>query len=248
MMLSIGAFSRWTGLSIKALRMYDAGRILMPAEVDRKSGYRRYRLAQMADAQRILALRQMGMPLAELRHGCIAPEERAALLALRRTLQEQMETLTARLNAVDDALAVLDTGGAPPVVLKRVPHERVVSHRHRFAHQAEVDALLAELCARHRPVIAGTVWHDCGSRSGQVDAQVFLLPRNARPRDGATELPATWSASCLVGHDDFDSAYQALKRWLQRANYRQAGPYRELQYRDETDAAWLEVQLPIVRG
>ena len=244
-MLSIGPFSRLTGLSIKALRLYDAARILRPAEIDGESGYRRYRLGQIIDAQRILALRQMGMPLVDLRRG--APD-RASLEALRHALEAQMENLASQLTAVNDALAAIGAGAAPSVVVKRVPSMRVIAKRHRLGHQGEADDLLASLCERLPAAIAGTIWHDCGSRSGNVDAQAFLLPKTTKGRSGVAELPAMWCASCLVSADDFDAAYRALSRWRARRAHSQAGPYRELYYRDEGNREWLEVQLPIAHG
>jgi len=241
-MLSIGAFSRLTGLSVKALRLYDAAHILTPAEVDRGNGYRRYRLAQIVDAQRILALRQMGMPLVDVRRGTT---DRASLLSLRDALEAQMEELSSRLTAVDEALAAIGAGSAPPVVVKHVPRMRVIATRYRLGHQGEADAMLGSLFEHHSAAISGTIWHDCGSRTGCVDAQVFLVPKQAKASIDVTELPAVTCASCLVAPDDFDAAYRALSRWHGRRGHRQAGPYRELYYQDGSHGGWLEVQLPV---
>jgi len=41
-MLTIGAFSRRTGLSVRALRLYDELGLLRRASVDPRSRYRRY--------------------------------------------------------------------------------------------------------------------------------------------------------------------------------------------------------------
>ncbi|WP_394829012.1 MerR family transcriptional regulator [Pendulispora albinea] len=240
-MLSIGAFSRLTGLSIKALRLYDASHLLRPAEVDPKTGYRRYRLTQISDAHRILALRQMGMPLGDMESG---GRDHASLLTLRRALEARMETLVAQLAAVDEAL----TGRAPTpaVVVKSIPAMRVIAHRRTLAKQHETDAMLGELCGAHPSTLSGTVWHDCGSRTGRVDAEVFVLSPN-RASNGVV-FPAAASASCLIPEDDVDSGYRAVSRWLRRGTHRQIGPYREIYYRDETDNAWVEIQLPITRS
>ena len=45
-LLPIGQFARLTGLTIGALRHYDELDVLRPADVDRFSGYRRYRRDQ----------------------------------------------------------------------------------------------------------------------------------------------------------------------------------------------------------
>ena len=45
--ISIGEFARRSRLSIKALRLYDKRRLLVPARVDEASGYRYYDAAEL---------------------------------------------------------------------------------------------------------------------------------------------------------------------------------------------------------
>lgn len=66
-LLSIGDFARATGLTHKALRLYDDLGLLPPAEVDPFSGYRRYSPAQVERARLVAALRLVGMPLVRIR-------------------------------------------------------------------------------------------------------------------------------------------------------------------------------------
>lgn len=66
-LLSIGDFARATGLTHKALRLYDDLGLLPPAEVDPFSGYRRYAPSQVDRARLVAALRLLGMPLARIR-------------------------------------------------------------------------------------------------------------------------------------------------------------------------------------
>jgi protein phosphatase len=66
-LMAIGEFSDRSGLSVKRLRTYAAEGLLAPAAVDPASGYRYYSPGQLADAQVIDALRQAGVPLADIR-------------------------------------------------------------------------------------------------------------------------------------------------------------------------------------
>jgi serine/threonine protein phosphatase PrpC len=78
-LLTIGDFGRASGLSPKALRLYDDLGLLRPAEVDPGSGYRRYAPEQLDQARLVARLRLIGMPLARIREVCAAvPEARAA--------------------------------------------------------------------------------------------------------------------------------------------------------------------------
>ncbi len=65
--VSIGEFARRSRLSIKALRLYDELGVLVPARVDEASGYRYYDVAQLESARLVAMLRQLDMPLAEIR-------------------------------------------------------------------------------------------------------------------------------------------------------------------------------------
>jgi protein phosphatase len=66
-LMPIGEFSDRSGLSAKRLRTYAAEGLLAPAAVDPGSGYRYYSPGQLADARVIDALRQAGVPLADIR-------------------------------------------------------------------------------------------------------------------------------------------------------------------------------------
>ncbi|WP_169513522.1 MerR family transcriptional regulator [Agromyces italicus] len=74
--LGTGEMSRASGLSLKALRLYAASGLLVPAEVDARTGYRRYGEAELARARSIQALRRVGLPLRRVRELIDAPPER----------------------------------------------------------------------------------------------------------------------------------------------------------------------------
>ena len=66
-LVSIGRFAALTGISAKTLRRYDKSGLLAPAFVDPFTGYRLYSLAQLDVAVTIHLLRELDMPLAEIR-------------------------------------------------------------------------------------------------------------------------------------------------------------------------------------
>ena len=87
-LLPIGRFARLSGLTVKALRHYDAVGLLRPAYVDDSSGYRYYALPQARDAEAIRRLRELEVPLDEV----------ADLLhADRDTLRDRLAVHRARL-------------------------------------------------------------------------------------------------------------------------------------------------------
>lgn len=80
-MMSIGEFAAMTGLSAKALRFYDEKDVLRPREVDEVTGYRRYGAGQVRQAATIRLLRDMGMPIAQVREVLTCPDRSERLVA-----------------------------------------------------------------------------------------------------------------------------------------------------------------------
>ncbi len=65
--LTIGQLARLSGLTVKALRHYDRVGLLSPASIDRETGYRRYGQEQLERAREIRSLRDLDVPLADIR-------------------------------------------------------------------------------------------------------------------------------------------------------------------------------------
>jgi protein phosphatase len=81
--MTSGEFARASGLSRKALRLYDDLDLLRPVAVDAASQYRLYDKAQLEQARLVAWLRRLGMPLADIRElaRMARPEAAARLTA-----------------------------------------------------------------------------------------------------------------------------------------------------------------------
>ena len=102
--MSIGRFSRLTGLTVKALRHYDAEGLLHPATVDPQTGYRRYEPAQVETGQTIRTLRDFDVPLETVRKFT-----EAAMWRAQRTLHRLR-------NLLDDEGGITVTQTTPPTM------------------------------------------------------------------------------------------------------------------------------------
>lgn len=89
-MYGIGEIARASGLSISALRFYDGAGVLVPAEVDPATGYRRYSDDQLRAARLVAGLRRVGMPVAEITR---AVAELTNPPAVRKLLDEHLRRL-----------------------------------------------------------------------------------------------------------------------------------------------------------
>jgi DNA-binding transcriptional MerR regulator len=115
------------------LRHYDAIGLLRPARVNPSSGYRFYTAAQLGVLNRVVALKDLGFTLAQIKTMIdekVDTAELRGMLRLRRAqLAEQVATDTDRLARVDARLRMIETEGnmrTADVVLKTVPAMRVV--------------------------------------------------------------------------------------------------------------------------
>jgi DNA-binding transcriptional MerR regulator len=66
-MFTIGDFARHGRVSVRMLRHYDAIGLLPPAKVDPASSYRFYEASQLARLNRIVALKDLGFTLEQVR-------------------------------------------------------------------------------------------------------------------------------------------------------------------------------------
>jgi DNA-binding transcriptional MerR regulator len=102
-LLSIGPFARLAGLSVGALRHYDELDLLRPADIDRFTGYRRYRRAQLETARTIARLRDLEVPLDEIRDVLAMddPADQRGRLAVHRSrIAARTDRLTRLLHVV----------------------------------------------------------------------------------------------------------------------------------------------------
>src|ERR1700733_13604814 len=131
-MFSTGEFARHGRVSVRMLRHYDAIGLLRPASVDPGTGYRLYAAGQLADLNRVIALKDLGFTLnqvqAILAESVSAAELRGMLRIRRAEIQSQIESEGARLAGVEAGMMTTGDGGSPGadgVPRKQLPAIRV---------------------------------------------------------------------------------------------------------------------------
>lgn len=118
--VTIGEFARLTHLSVPALRHYHEVGLLEPATVDTSSRYRRYDVAQVATAQLIRRLRELEMPLPEVRAVLAAPDPATRDATVAAHLDRMEHRLAATRAAVASLRALLVGPPAAPAVQVRL--------------------------------------------------------------------------------------------------------------------------------
>ena len=182
-MLTIGEFAQETGLTAKALRLYDDLGLVVPAEVDARTGYRRYAPDQVAAARLVARLRTAGVPLRRIAVITGAESNEAAAAELM-SYWRQVEADTASAGQVVASLVAqmrghrtpmdttsTDTTTIPPRSAhrsgqgNRSTQEDEVYHGHRLAAQITGQRLFA---------VADGVGHDHGAAATALDTLASL--------------------------------------------------------------------------
>ena len=115
-LVGVGAFAQLSGLTVETLRHYHQVGLLVPAEVDDRTGYRRYRLRQLPRARALAALRDVGMPLEDVAAVVDATDRgtrRARLVEHRRRLAEDARQAAGRVDAMDRMIEREDVMASP---------------------------------------------------------------------------------------------------------------------------------------
>lgn len=270
-MFSIGEFARHGRISVRMLRHYDSIGLLRPAYVEAASGYRFYEAAQLSDLNRIVALKDLGFTLEQVR-SILAEQVSAAelrgMLRLRKAeIEARIEAETSRLSGVEARLAAIEGQGralADGVVVKRLVPFRVAELTGVAAsYQPEditpvIGPLYEQLWPRlcEAGVTTGqsvAYYEDSSTRPGAVTvhAAVQVTDRaDDLPDLRQVELPEVPAAATIIHRGSMDNVLvtgQALARWIDANTYESSGYVRELMVEWSPDRTrWVtELQQPV---
>jgi DNA-binding transcriptional MerR regulator len=271
-MFIIGDFARHGRVSVRMLRHYDATGLLRPAHVDPASGYRYYSAAQLARLNRIIALKDLGFTLQQVRDIVdekVGAEELRGMLRLRRAeLETAMAAAGARLVQVEARLRAIESEGHMPtndVVIKSVPTVRVAELTATAASFEPEDIgpvigpLYDELFRRLgsagiTPTGPGVAYYEDAPEGGGRISVHAAVQVSAPLQDGAfriLDLPSMDQAATIVHRGSMDTVLptaQTLARWTDANGYRSTGYPREINLEcPENRDDWVtELQAPVI--
>lgn len=272
-MLNIGEFARQGRVSARMLRHYDALGLLTPAHVDASTGYRLYAAGQLSRLNRIVALKELGFSLPQVRSildEAVSGEQLRGMLRLRRVeLAEQIAVDNARLTQVEARLAIIEREGAMPtndVQIKRIPAIRVAQLT-ATADSFEPESigpvlsplypqLFGQLAAAGLTPTGPHLAYYTSAGAGDAVVAHACVPVDAQPSPdhpfAIVDLPAIEQAATIIHHGPMDgvvATIQTLSQWIELNGYRSSGYNRELYllYGHGDPADWTtELQEPIV--
>ncbi|HTU08239.1 MAG TPA: MerR family transcriptional regulator [Trebonia sp.] len=275
-MFSIGEFARLGGVSIRTLRHYDEIGLLRPVTVDPDTGYRGYAAAQLGQLNRIMALKELGLSLTQVRrllNGVTRDELRGMLMLRRAQLEHEVEQHTSHLLGVEARLRSIareDGMPADDIVAKTIPAMGVVVIAGRAPGFGpanvvpvvnQLDAQFRQLGIYDRVKAAGPRLVFYEHEEGE-DVTIFLaLPVADQPGELPApahyrvlpEIEAAVAVRSGPASTIYPMVYHDLVQWIEERGYRPVpGPARDVwvhEVDDIADAAQqvIETQLPFTR-
>jgi DNA-binding transcriptional MerR regulator len=236
-MFRIGDFAKIARVSVKTLHHYDEVGLLKPEWVDATTSYRYYTIDQLPRLNRILALKDLGFTLHQIRsilNENLSPAEIRAMLRLKEAElanliqeeQERLERVKVRLQQIERE----DLSRDYDILVKSIEPVVIASARKIIPMTTNLHQQCAELAfevynriSRVGGAISGhwcSIYHETAyeSQNERIDVEMAaeveasLLEKAALfPSERVTlrELPETSTMACLLHQGSYDGLWDA---------------------------------------
>lgn len=246
-LVTIGQFSKLTGLTIKTLRFYHENELLEPALIDRSSGYRYYSLDQVDTARAIKVLRELDFPIREIVDVMGAAESGVELLALlqqrRASVKGEIQAGRNRLERLDQIIALerqsLSQFEASEfeVVEKELPSQMIASIRHQgnYAESSKLFPQIGRALGRHLSGKPFMLCWDTEFKENDADFEVAFPVKKRVSKKGIDvyELPGGQAHTLMHRgpYSEIHRSYKKLFSHLSRRSLESVLPSREVYHK-----------------
>ena len=259
----IGMFAQMNHITIKTLRFYEEQGLLLPAYVDGENGYRYYTMNQMADIQRITALKQAGFTLDDIKLINQGADTAYLLSTKKAALLKIIAELTSQIAVIDGYLSGPAGTLDAPVLIRTIPAVTVASMKKRIDSYDELFSLMPEMgaemerlgCRCALPEYCFTHYLEPGFRDEHILIETCEAVTEKKEDSALVkfrELPEI-TAACIFhkgSYSNFSESYAAILRFIEENGYKICGNIRE-NYIDgiwnkDREEDWLsEIQIPV---
>jgi DNA-binding transcriptional MerR regulator len=266
----IGLFSRITKVSVKALRFYEEKGLLVPAFTDPATGYRYYDSEQLFRMHRILALRQCGFSIEDIRHILAGRNAGRMLAAQKKKLEQNIQETAAQLASIN---AYLDCMQSDPslnyqIVVKPLPRTTVFSCCMTAHYYSDLFKLIPQIDeeayrtnpdmkVKDSPPYFFIRYLDACYKETDIKFEYCEAVYEAGTETDTIKfktLDAVPRAACVMHKGSYEGlplAYSALFKWIDQNNFIPSDGPRE----SEIDGVWnkdcpddwlTEIQVPLI--
>ena len=253
-MYKIGELSKLCNISVKTLRYYDAEGLLIPDEIDKFTGYRYYSASKLEDCYRIIALKELGFSLDEIRVQLTTNDNEkitAALNAKLTELQALIETTQTQLRKIESIKSNLTEGESKMfnIIVRATDEMRVAYIRKNYLSKSDAFDDIEKIKSNLPKTIIGKrkiiINYETEYRETDFDLAacaeiVGKLPESYEYAEKMISLGAN-VASLICKSDELDDAYKAMIKHFDKSSYKACGAYYEIYHDDGT----VELKVPV---
>ncbi len=257
-MYKIGELSKLCNIPVKTLRYYDSEGLLCPEKIDSLTGYRYYSAAQLSDCYRILAMKELGFTLDEIRAGQKLPGQE--LLRLLADKQRELDALLARTRQSISTLrrlsdAIKEEKNMYNIVIRKSEKITIACARLLLPDRSLPCQALTALRNIVPLEIQGgrtvLIDYETEYRGGSYDMGLGVELTGKLPGDLPFMSPIRETTVCfpdetaclICGQDEYDQAVAALRQHLEEQHCQITGPTYQIIYEDGI----VEIKIPVCR-
>lgn len=260
----IGIFSKMNQITIKALRHYDNIGLLKPGYVDEANGYRYYTSKQLMILHQILALREAGFSLEEIKEVQNGTSEKHLLERKRNEIIRNIAAETLKLSKVESYLTSKNLTYDYHIVTKELPEVIVASMRTIMPNYAALFSVIppmgAEMerlgCVCAEPGYCFNIYHDGEYKEFDVDVEVCEAVTEMKQDSDMIQfkvISKVEMAACVLHkgtYSEFPKAYGAVLQFVEENGFEIIDNPRESYidgvWNKDSEDDWLtEIQFPI---
>ena len=251
-------------VTIKALRHYDEIGLLKPEHIDEFTGYRYYSSAQLPILHEIIALRQIGFSLEEIKEVQKGKSVKELLVKKKSEILKKISEETMKLSQVEYYLENRDENCKYDIVLKELPEVIVASMRTTISSYEDLFKIIplmgAEMekigCICAVPEYCFNIYHDGEYRERDIDVEVCEAVVEMKEESEMIKfkkIDRVEKAACVLhkgSYSNFPKAYSAVIKWIDENDYEIIDYPRESYidgiWNKDSEEEWLtEIQFPV---
>lgn len=235
-MFKISEFSKLTTISPRMLRYYDKLNLLKPEIIQKENGYRYYTPEQINQANQLLSLKNVGIPLKEINALLDHSIDREDYLIKHRNLLEtelaEKKLQLAFLDRLEEKNTASDFNEINyPVEIKTMDDHLVLSYRQKVNSYYDEEQLWRKLFSKVRTQDRSklgqsiAVFHSDDTE--MIDIEVMIsIPERLRPVYPEVTLfsPGSIASTVTTGaYSTMPKIHTDIGEWLSLNNYVRAG-------------------------
>lgn len=262
-MYKIGEFSILAKVTIKTLRYYEKEKLLIPSSIDEETGYRYYESGQLMALSRIIALRQLGLSIKDIKTILETGKMKEFLMKRKSEVEENLILCRTQLSQIHYLLE--EKNMKYEIIMKELPTYTVYYKEgiiKNFSYLPKFIIDSAEECKVTNPMLQCIEPDYCYVSyldKEFKDHDITIRYAQAVERAGVEtdtikfETLKPVHAVCLYhkgSYTGLPNAYSAIMKYIEENHYQIVEPVRERyidgMWNKENEEDWLtEIQVPI---